>query len=90
MPKLKIPSLMLFYVNGEKEIELKGASILEVLINLINRYPNIKKQIFDGNNNLRRHINIFINDQNINDLGLLETPISENDIIRIIPSISGG
>ncbi|MEI6289541.1 MAG: MoaD/ThiS family protein [Chloroflexota bacterium] len=90
MPKIKIPTLMVYYVNGEYEINLPGTILKEILSNLITRYPDIEYQLFDGKNTLRRHINIFINDKNIKDLEQLNSSINENDIIRIVPSISGG
>lgn len=81
---------MNYYVDNEKEIEINCGSVIDVLNTLCIRYPKMKPQLFDENNLIRRHINIFINDNIINDIEGYNHLISENDILRIVPSISGG
>jgi molybdopterin converting factor small subunit len=90
MPTLRIPGLMKYYVADQTEIPLDGATVSELLSDLVTRYPAIKTHIMDGNGNLRRYVNLFINDANIKDLHGVDTPIQENDRLILLPSISGG
>jgi molybdopterin converting factor small subunit len=39
---------------------------------------------------VRRHINLFVNADNIRDLQGLGTPVGENDIVKVLPSVTGG
>lgn len=90
MTTLRVPALMKYYVNNQAEVELYGSTISEVLADLISRYPPIRTHIMESNGNLRRHINLFINDANIKDLDGLHSAVRENDRIILLPSISGG
>ena len=90
MPSLRVPALMKFYVNDQAEIPLQGSTVSAVLTDLVERYPAIRAHIFDKDGNLRRHINLFVNDANIRDLQGQETPLQDNDRIILLPSISGG
>ncbi len=90
MTTLRVPALMKYYVNNQAEVELHGTTIAEVLADLISRYPTIRTHIMDSNGNLRRHINLFINDANIKDLDGLQSAVHSNDRIILLPSISGG
>ena len=90
MPSLRVPALMKFYVNDQAETPLQGSTVSAVLTDLVERYPAIRAHIFDKDGNLRRHINLFVNDANIRDLQGQETPLQDNDRIILLPSISGG
>ena len=90
MPTLRVPALMKFYVDGQTEIILSGATVTELINDLVTRYPLIKTQILDKNGELRRYVNLFINDANIKELGGVEAIVQPNDKIILLPSISGG
>lgn len=90
MPTLRIPALMNYYVNGQTEVPVQGTTVAAVLNDLVERYPAIKTQILNKDGDLRRHVNLFINEANIKDLQGLETTVRETDRIILLPSISGG
>ena len=90
MPTLRIPALMKFYVADQTEVPLQGASIADILSDLVTRYPAIKPHIMDKNGDLRRYVNLFVNEANIKDLNGLNTPVRETDRVILLPSISGG
>ncbi|MEI7844462.1 MAG: MoaD/ThiS family protein [Chloroflexota bacterium] len=90
MPSLHVPSLMKFYLDGQTDIEIDGATIAVALNDLILRFPAIKFHLFDKKGEIRRHINLFINENNIKELDGINTPINKDDRITIVPSISGG
>ncbi|MCX6083192.1 MAG: MoaD family protein [Chloroflexi bacterium] len=90
MPNLRVPALMKFYIEGQTEVLLHGLTVSDAISDLVTRYPAIKPHIMDNNGDLRRYINLFVNDTNIKDLNGLKTPIQDNDRIILLPSISGG
>jgi molybdopterin synthase sulfur carrier subunit len=90
MPIFCIPALMKYYVADENEILVSGTNISEALSDLTKRYPSIKVHILDDKGRLRRHVNLFVNKENIRTLNGLETPVKETDKIILMPSISGG
>jgi molybdopterin converting factor small subunit len=57
---------------------------------LAREFPKIQTHLFDSKGQVRRHINLFVNADNIRDLNGLETTIGEQDVIKILPSVTGG
>jgi MoaD family protein len=90
MPTLRVPALLKYYLDNQTEIRLEGQSVGEVLGELAQKFPKIHSHIFDSKGQLRRHINLFVNADNIRDLDGLDTPVGDADIVKIIPSVTGG
>jgi adenylyltransferase/sulfurtransferase len=90
MPTLYIPTPLRVYADGQSEIVVNGPIVSDALNDLVTRYPTIKQHIFNENGELRPFVNLFKGKENIVFLQGLETPISEGDSLRIIPSIAGG
>jgi molybdopterin synthase sulfur carrier subunit len=63
--------------------------VKEVLDNLGVKFPNIVGRIFD-NGQLRRFVNIYLNDEDIRYLDNLATPVKDGDQLAIIPAVAGG
>jgi MoaD family protein len=76
--------------NGQKEVQLKGGSVREILENLVHDYPGIRERLMDEKGEVRRFINIYVNEEDIRFLGGTETPIKDGDELSIIPAIAGG
>ena len=90
MATLKLPALLKYYVDNRSEVELNGETLADALTDLTTRYPTFKTHLVDSSGNLRRHVNFFVNEQNIKDLNGLQTALSPEDKIILIQSISGG
>lgn len=52
--------------------------------------PALRRRITDEQGGLRRHVNVFLADDNIRDLSDVRTPLSDGDELLVLPSISGG
>ena len=66
-----------------------SANIKEVLDSLSAKFPNIVGRIFD-NGQLRRFVNIYLNDEDIRYLDNLQSPVKDGDVLSIIPAVAGG
>jgi molybdopterin synthase sulfur carrier subunit len=78
-------------LTGENEVvTADGASIGDILASLEKSYPGLAERICDESGNVRRFVNIFLNDEDIRFLGDKETPVRDGDEISIVPAIAGG
>jgi molybdopterin synthase sulfur carrier subunit len=78
-------------LTGEKDIiKAKGSTVDEVIQWLTDNYPGLKERLRDEKGEVRRFINIYVNDEDIRFAQNLETPLKERDQISIIPAIAGG
>jgi molybdopterin synthase sulfur carrier subunit len=90
MAKVRIPQPLQKFVDNQTEILVNGKNIKDVLNALIKNYPDLRERIYDENGNLRKFINIYVNDEDIRFLDGENTTINDEDIISIIPAIAGG
>ncbi len=78
-------------LTGENEVvSAEGSTIGEVLASLDKSYPGLTERICDEQGNVRRFVNIFLNDEDIRFLGEKETAVKDGDEISIVPAIAGG
>ena len=90
MPTLKIPTPLRPYANGEGVVTLPGETVSEILSAVVERHPELKKHLFNDEEKLRPFVNLFLGEDNVNQLEGLATPLEDGDTILIIPSIAGG
>ena len=90
MPIIKIPTPLRPYTDGSKEVSVEGKSVHTALDSLFSLYPDLSKNIYNEEGQLRAFVNLFLGTDHVKDLQGLETPLAQNDILRIIPSIAGG
>ena len=76
--------------NDQELVEAAGANIGELIEDLEKNYPGIKERLCDENGNVRRFVNIFLNDEDIRFLEEKQTAVKPGDEISIVPAIAGG
>jgi molybdopterin converting factor small subunit len=87
--KVSIPQAMRQHADGQANVDLAGTNVKEVLDSLGVKFPNIVGRIFD-NGQLRRFVNIYLNDEDIRYLDNLQSPVKDGDVLSIIPAVAGG
>jgi molybdopterin converting factor small subunit len=89
MAVVRIPTPLRSHVAGQDRALAAGATVGEVLANLATAYPALRDRLFDGDE-LRRFVNVYVNDEDIRYLDDLATAVGENDEVSIIPAVAGG
>ena len=90
MPSVRIPTPLRKLTNELEVVETSGSNIGEIIQNLDQAFPGLKERICDENGNVRRFVNVFVNDEDIRFLDDQATPVKDNDEISIVPAIAGG
>ena len=90
MPKIKIPTPLRQYTQGNSEVEVGGATAGETLGNLTEEYPDLRQHLYTGDGKLRSFVNVYKGEEDIRYLDGTDTEVSDNDELSIIPSIAGG
>jgi molybdopterin synthase sulfur carrier subunit len=90
MPTVRIPT-PLRKLTGELEVvEAGGSTIAEVFHSLEQAFPGLNERICDESGNVRRFVNVFVNDEDIRFLEDTATAVKPTDEISIVPAIAGG
>jgi molybdopterin converting factor small subunit len=85
--KVFLPSPLYSYTNEKRSIEASGATLMELLRDMDAQYPGIRFRVIDEQNNIRRHIKIFVNQQQMRKL---DVHLNPEDEIIFIAALSGG
>lgn len=88
--KVRIPTPLQKLTENQTEVECAGKDIKDLVENLEKNYPGIKERLCDEKNDIRRFINIFVNEQDIRFLDGEKTELKDGDEVSIIPAIAGG
>jgi sulfur-carrier protein len=88
--QVRIPTPLRKLTGEQESVTAAGATIAEVLASLDATYPGLIERICDDSGNIRRFVNVFLNDEDIRFLEERNTPVKENDEISIVPAIAGG
>jgi molybdopterin converting factor small subunit len=89
---LELPKALCLYADDKSTVELDGAygTVGEALVALRGKAPAALDRIMDEQGAVRRHVNVFINGENIRFLGGLNTPAGDGAMILVIAAVSGG
>jgi len=90
MATIKSPPVLRPSVGGEKEVTAGGDTIGAVLQSLAEQHPATQSQLFSGDGQLNRYVNVYLNDEDVRVLDGLETSVSESDTLVILPAMAGG
>ena len=88
--RLRIPRILQEYADGELELQLSGKTVSDVLADLRRRCPAVYECVCDETGTLRRHINIFLNENLIIENDFAKTRLNEGDIVSVFQAVSGG
>ena len=87
--RVHIPTAMRQHADGQAVVEVSASSVKEALDNVGTKHPAITGRLFD-NGQIRRFVNIYLNDEDIRYLDNLQTTVKEGDELSIIPAVAGG
>ena len=90
MSVVKIPTVLRPQVGGNKEVELGGATVGELVTALTDQYPSLKSQLLTDEGSLNRFVNVYVNGQDVRYLDGLATAVGERDEVRLLPAMAGG
>ena len=87
--EVRIPTILRTYTGGEKAVSGEGSTLSEVIENLEANHPGIKERLVEGED-LRRFVNVYVNDEDVRFTGGLGTEVSDGDQVVVLPAVAGG
>jgi MoaD family protein len=77
------------HTEGQATVEAQGGTVKSLLDDLAQKYPAVAQRIFE-NGQVRRFVNVYVNDEDIRYLDNLNTVVKDGDEVSIIPAVAGG
>jgi molybdopterin synthase sulfur carrier subunit len=87
--RIHIPTPMRQHTEGQAVVETTGATVQAALDDLGRKFPAVVQRVFDKGQ-IRRFVNVYLNDEDIRYLDSLATPVKDGDELSIIPAVAGG
>ena len=87
---VRIPEVLRKLTNGSDMVAVEAGTVKEMIEAIEKAHPGLKERICDENGNVRRFINVFVNEEDIRFQDNLETKLSAGTEVSILPAIAGG
>lgn len=86
---VRIPTILRTYTDGERSVGGDGATVRELIDNLEAAHEGIRERLLEDGE-VRRFVNIYVNDEDIRFSGGLAAAVADGDTIVILPAVAGG
>jgi len=92
--EVRIPTILRTYTGGEKAVDANGDTLAALIDDLEASHPGLKDRLLDakedGQSDLRRFVNVYVNDEDVRFTGGLETTLNDGDQVVVLPAVAGG
>lgn len=91
--EVRIPTILRTFTGGEKAVDAGGASLSALIDDLEANHPGLKDRLLetkDGKVDLRRFVNVYINDEDVRFIGGLDAELKDGDQVVVLPAVAGG
>ena len=87
--EVRIPTILRTFTRGAKAVQGDGDTLSAVIDDIDSRNPGLKERLVEADE-LRRFVNVYVNDEDVRFTGGLDTTLGDGDQIVILPAVAGG
>ena len=88
--EVRLPTVLRPAAGGSSSVTAEGATIGEVLADLVRAYPGMAGQVLTDDGALHRFVNVYVDDDDVRYLDKLDTPVPDGATVSILPAVAGG
>jgi MoaD family protein len=90
MTAVRIPPVLRASAGDQKQVEVSGSTVGEVIDALVERFPPLRDHLLTADGTLNRFVNVYVNGRDIRYEQELATPVSASDTVVLLPAMAGG
>ena len=87
--EVRIPTILRSLTGEQKAVTAEGATLSAVIDDLDSNHPGIKDRLIE-NGDLRRFVNVYVNDEDVRFIGGIDAEVSDGDQVVVLPAVAGG
>ncbi len=87
---VRLPTVLRPSAGGAASVTVEGETVGGIFEDLVRQYPDLRAQLLTETGELHRHLNVFLNDDDIRYLGKLEAKVGDGDTLTLMPAVAGG
>jgi len=88
--QVRIPTPLRSVTKGAAEVQVKADTVEGLVDDLERQFPGMKERLVDETGELRRFINIYVNEEDVRFLQGKKTALKDGDAVSVVPAIAGG
>ena len=87
---IHVPGALRTYCAGAAQLSIPAHTVRGALEELQRSQSTLYRNVCDETGKVRRHLNVFVNSDNVRDLDGVDTRLTRGDVVTILPAVSGG
>lgn len=88
--EVHLPNILRPSAGGDASVKAEGSTLGEVFDDLVRQYPGLRVSLLTPEGEMHRHLNVFVNDDDVRYLGGLKTKVGPSDVVTLMPAVAGG
>ncbi|HVM03423.1 MAG TPA: ubiquitin-like small modifier protein 1 [Acidimicrobiales bacterium] len=88
--EVRLPTILRQHAGGLASVQANGSTLGEVFDDLVRQFPGLAGQVVTDDGALHKFVNVYRNDDDVRYLEKLDTKVSDDDVISILPAVAGG
>lgn len=88
--EVRVPTVLRQNAGGQATITANGSTLAEVFDDVVRQFPLMAGKVVTDDGNLHKFVNVYRNDEDVRYLERLDTTVSDDDVISILPAVAGG
>ena len=90
MPEVRLPTVLRRNTGGQASVHVNGSTVGEIFEDLVRQFPLLAGQVVNEDGTMHKFVNVYVNDEDVRYLEKLDTKVSGDDVITILPAVAGG
>jgi molybdopterin synthase sulfur carrier subunit len=87
---IHVPGPLRTYCAGAAQLSISADTVRAALEDLQRSQAALYRNVCDETGTVRRHLNVFVNSDNVRDLNGVDTTLAPGDVVTFLPAVSGG
>ncbi len=87
---VRLPTVLRQYAGGQSTVKAQGDTVRAVFEDLVAQFPQLAGQVVTDEGALHKFVNVYVDDDDIRFLDKLDTKLSGDETISILPAVAGG
>ena len=88
--EVRLPTILRQHAGGQASVKANGGTLGEVFEDLVRQFPGLQGRVVTDDGGLHKFVNVYVNDDDVRYLDKLDTKVSDDDVVTILPAVAGG
>ena len=88
--EVRLPTILRQHAGGQSSVRANGGTLGEVFEDLVRQFPGLQGRVVTDDGGLHKFVNVYVNDDDVRYMDKLDTKVSDDDVVSILPAVAGG